>query len=331
MRGRKRFFRRIIKETRPDLVYLNTCGQSDFAEWSLDLPVHKVVHFHEIDASVMALNHEWLRKLTTQSDAVIGCSSAVSDFLNRCLSVPTSKLLTVHESIPVAELLAARAHSVAEAKRTLGIPSDALLIGACGAPSFRKGVDLLIEAARTVVDAFPERRIHFAWIGGHDGVHESFYPRCMRDLVDRLNLNERFHWIRDLPKPIHAQCALDIAVVPSREDPFPLAMLEMMLLEKPVVAYSVSGIPEALMDGAGLLIDRISSSNLASGLIDMINRQSSWSQIGRQARERVQSFYDISTNVKTIERLLEDLCSPMAVKEGYMTRFQENSPAMNQR
>jgi len=295
------------------------------------LPVRKVVHFHEIDATVMGLDPVWLQKLTTQADAVIGCSSAVSDFLSRCLSVPTSKILTVHESIPVAELLAARVHSAVEAKRTLGIPSDALLIGGCGAPSFRKGVDLLIEAAREVVDTFPERPIHFAWIGGHDRMHDNFYLRCMRDLVHRLNLNARFHWIRDLPKPIHAQCALDIAVVPSREDPFPLAMLEAMVLEKPVVAFSVSGIPEALMDGAGLLIDRVSSQSLASGLIDMIKRQSSWPQIGQRAKERVQSRYDVSTSVKTIERLIEDVCSPTAVKHGHKSRFQEHSLAQIER
>ena len=48
---------------------------------------------------------------------------------------------------------------------------------------------------------------------------------------------------------------LDVFVLPSRRDPFPLTVLEAMAAGVPVVGTRVDGIAEQLAGGAGILVD----------------------------------------------------------------------------
>jgi len=67
----------------------------------------------------------------------------------------------------------------------------------------------------------------------------------------------------------------DIFCLPSMfNDPFPLAVLEAMACRLPVVATFSGGIPEALTEGGGLLVQRGSASELAAALEQVISEPS---------------------------------------------------------
>lgn len=73
-------------------------------------------------------------------------------------------------------------------------------------------------------------------------------------------------WVDSLDEQI---CAADVVILPSHTEGFPRVVIESMLLNTPVIATPVGGVPEAIVDGeTGLLV----GINDAVGLADAIER-----------------------------------------------------------
>ncbi len=121
----------------------------------------------------------------------------------------------------------------------------------------RKGVDLFIETAISVFQSNSD--IHFIWIG--DG---KLRKECVGK-IHSLGLAERIHFIGYQKCPWAWIDAADVFFMTSRDDPFPLSVLEAMALEKTIVAFDVGGIAEAL-GGHGTLIPSLDT-ELASKAI----------------------------------------------------------------
>lgn len=305
---RERKLKKIIDRISPDVIYLNTTGQNYASDWLLKAEQPKIVHFHEIDNEVMRLNDNWLRRLVLNIDENIVCSKAVSQFVVQCLGVEESKVHTVYGAVPVLDILHnAESIRASEVKQALGLASAAILIGAVGKPSFRKGVDLFVQASAIVHATRPDLDIHFMWVGGHDKIHKQLYMESMRRLVMSGGLSGRFHWIQEVDNPIQYQVCMDACIIPSREDPFPLAMLESMLVGTPVIGFAVNGVSEALDDGRGVLVQSVNAEELAQSILNFLSEPHLWGEYSQKAKDFVMLNCDISRNVKRIEELLSVL------------------------
>jgi len=306
-KSRRDYFTQVMRKFQPDIIYLNTIGKGESAEMSLKsdkTPI--IVHFHEIDNSVMDSSEiDWIHRLTERSSTIIGCAEAVSEFISRCIPRTSSKVLTVPESIDLCKNDVSQRLPREITKKQLGLTPETLLVGSVGKPSFRKGVDLFIEAAAQIIKSIPEMPVHFIWVGGHEGIHRSSYMQSMYSLVERKGLADRFHWIKELPDASAYQNAMDIYIVPSREDPLPLSMLEAMLLGVPVVGFAVSGVPEALSGGAGVLVEYVHPDALASVIQDVLRNPALRQTLGKKGMQRVRDNHDIQRNVLLIEEAIE--------------------------
>ena len=67
----------------------------------------------------------------------------------------------------------------------------------------------------------------------------------------------------------------DIVVLPSHNEAFGLVLAEAQLMEEPVVAYNIDGMPEAVGKNAGILVDGEEKNsrirNLNEALFQMVN------------------------------------------------------------
>ena len=115
--------------------------------------------------------------------------------------------------------------------------ADELVVGCCGTVERRKVADLWVEVAREVRKAIPDQQVRFVWIG------EIAQPIKAHDAG--------VEFLGPTPNPYPHMRRFDIATLPSRNDPFPLVVLEAMLLGTPVVAFGVGGVAEQIGD-AGL-------------------------------------------------------------------------------
>jgi glycosyltransferase involved in cell wall biosynthesis len=163
-----------------------------------------------------------------------------------------------------------------------------------------KGVDVLIRAASVVALSFPD--VEFRVAGEGPARPE------LEQLIAELGLEDRFLLegkVADIPSFL---AALDIAVLSSRAEGMPNAVLEYMAAGRPIVVTGVGGTP-------GLVHDRIHARIvipedpriLADCLLDLLNDPQEASRLGQAARLRARERYSRLTCVGRFERLYQNL------------------------
>jgi glycosyltransferase involved in cell wall biosynthesis len=97
-----------------------------------------------------------------------------------------------------------------------------------------------------------------------------------------------------------------------------LTLLEAMAVGLPVVATSVGGNPEVVVDGqTGWLVPPQDPEHLAAAMLKALAAQASWSQLGRRGRQRVEDRFDVVRMVRDYEALYtRELCLAGASRGG---------------
>jgi glycosyltransferase involved in cell wall biosynthesis len=208
------------------------------------------------------------------------------------------QLVTVHNGIEVE-----RVHSPltpAEARRRLGLPETAEVVGTAGRLVPVKRLDIFLQAARWLANARPET--HFVIAGS--GPEEA----RLRGLANSLGLTERvvFPGYRN---DVHDVLrAMDIFVISSDHEGLPMVLLEAMALGVPVVSRAVGGIPEVIEDGrSGLLVGTAEPEALAVRCAALLADAGERELIAARAATRVASEFSAQRTADEILRLYETL------------------------
>lgn len=155
----------------------------------------------------------------------------------------------------------------APVRSELGIPEDAILLGAVGGLERRKGFDLLIDAMAAL-----DGRVHAVLVGGG---READRVRLDAQAGER-GVADRVHFLGRRPDGLAVTAACDAFVLPSRSEGFSVAMLEAMAAGKPTVAADVGGAWEGLAsrDGrpaAGWIVPVDDVGALAAALRELVD------------------------------------------------------------
>jgi len=86
---------------------------------------------------------------------------------------------------------------------------------------------------------------------------------------------------------------MDVFVMPSKKEGMPMALLEAMAMELPVVATDVGGISFVVGKNEGLLVDAGNSEALSSAIFSLINDPSLRGDLGKNARAKVVREFSI--------------------------------------
>lgn len=170
-------------------------------------------------------------------------------------------------------------------RRTLGLPSEAQLVGAVGNIVPVKGHEYLVEAAARVIERCP--RAHFV-IAGAETETRTNYARSLLARVDQLGMAERVHMLGrrdDLPEVLRN---LDVFVQSSLAEACPMATLEASASGVPVVATAVGGTPEIVINGeSGLLVAPRSPRAIADAVVRLLNDADERAAMGLSGRARM--------------------------------------------
>jgi glycosyltransferase involved in cell wall biosynthesis len=167
-----------------------------------------------------------------------------------------------------------------EARRKLGLPEDARLVGFVGALRPWHGVDLALQALALVPDI-----VHLV-VAGDGPIRDELVA-----LADQLGVTDRVHWLgqvshADIPTVL-AACDAATAPYPALADfAFsPLKLYEYLAAGLPVVASAIGQIPDVLGHGAfGLLTRPGNVRDLAAGFWITLSQPQRYQAAAQSAR-----------------------------------------------
>ena len=136
-----------------------------------------------------------------------------------------------------------------------------------------------------VLEKMPD--VHFYWAG--DGVYRE-------QVLPLLEKYENFHWLGSLEYPDKVRefvTEIDVYALISGIDMSPLTLQEAQLMEKPVIATNVGGIPELMEDGkTGFLIEKNNPEELFEKLSTLLNNLEKSKEMGNKGREFVKNNFN---------------------------------------
>jgi len=140
----------------------------------------------------------------------------------------------------------------------LGVPDGQFVIACVAGFRKEKGHNILIEAFNGLAE-------NACLLLAGDGVMRS----RMEELASTLEVENRVHFLGDLPDVRPLLSVSDVTVLPSTSETFSMAMLESMSMKVPVVASDIGGLCEAIEEG---VTGRLVPSGDSGKLQDAIGR-----------------------------------------------------------
>jgi glycosyltransferase involved in cell wall biosynthesis len=173
----------------------------------------------------------------------------------------------------------------AETRRKFRIPDSGVVLGYVGRIVRDKGITELWEAWCSLKDQNPE--IYLLIVGP---IEEQDPLPC--SVMARLTADERVRMVGWADDPVPFYAAMDVFVLPTYREGFPISPLEAAAMELPVIASRVDGCVEAVADGmTGLLVPPRDSKALAEALQRLILKPELRERMGRAGRQRVLSDF----------------------------------------
>jgi glycosyltransferase involved in cell wall biosynthesis len=219
--------------------------------------VPRVVHtyhgfpFHELQSPARRAAYVAIeRRLGRLTDVALCVGRAVAaEAVRRRLVAPTATA-TIGVCVDGPEVAAAALSARdrgrrARARRLLGVPDDAAVVGAVGRCTYQKAPEDLLRAAARL----DRTGLVVVWIGGGELEQRLARMAGRMPAGTRVILAGERHDVLDLLP------GLDVLALPSRYEGLPTAVVEAMVCGVPVVATAVNAVGDLVVPGrTGLLV-----------------------------------------------------------------------------
>jgi glycosyltransferase involved in cell wall biosynthesis len=157
----------------------------------------------------------------------------------------------------------------------------------CGTADWRKGADIFVQLALHLKKHFGPSPYHCLWLGGSPGEH-----RAVTHDLTRAGLVDICRFIPPVPNPEAYLSAFDVFALTSREDPFPVAMLEAAAGGLPIVCFAgAGGAPELVENDAGIIVPYLDVQAMAQACADLLANADLRRQLGHNAKNKVRDRY----------------------------------------
>ncbi|MBI4520847.1 MAG: glycosyltransferase family 4 protein, partial [Gemmatimonadetes bacterium] len=201
-------------------------------------------------AGRLAAALKWLpRRMYTAADA-IACLSGEIEEECRAAGVAPARLLRVAHALDLTRFRPGSREEAAMARGAFGLPTDRLVCLFVGRLSREKGVLEILQAWHAVrpegallVLAGPDTPEHALDVGAEG-----------RAFTARHGLEEQVRFLGPVAEPASLMRAADVFIHPSHYEAFGLSVAEALASGLPVIATSVGGLKEYLVDEENALL-----------------------------------------------------------------------------
>lgn len=203
-------------------------------------------------------------------------------------------------SIPNGICVGSAVQDLRPVRRTAGA-AEILVVGRLVR---QKGIPVLLEAARIVLQSHPRSRFTLAGDGP--------LRAELEEEAERLGISEKVRFLGTVADAGELLAHCDLFVLPSLWEGMPLSLLEAMAAGRPAVATAVSGSAELILDEeTGLLVPPGDAMALAVAMARLLQNPQAAAAMGARAQERVRREFSLERMVESTHALYCNLLAEL--------------------
>lgn len=238
------------------------------------------------------------RRANRYVDCIVANSHAVADYAAKREGGPQIDRRVIRNGVEADRYVATIPRSQITARFKL--PPKTLNVGMIANFSPVKDHRLFVDMAELIL----KRRegVHFLLIGTGKLVAQ------IRDLIYRRRLEEHFTRVGTVGEVADLLHVTDVAVLTSKMEGFPNAVMEYMSAWKPCVAAGVGGIPELIRDGeTGVIVPQRDAATFADAVCDLLDDPARRETLGLAAGAWIRRELPLENMVESHRRLYHEL------------------------
>ena len=266
--------RRIASRTGADIVHANSsrAGLSAVLARRLGAPP-TIVHIR--DCLPAGAASAVTRALITRGSAIVIANSGYT--AERFDPDGDGQIVAIHNPVDIDRYSAGRVDRD-RTRADLGLQPDEPVLGVIGQLTPWKGQETAVRALATVRVAEPKAKLlvvgEARFVSEATRFDNMAYVQRLEELTDQLQLRDAVRFLGHRDDVPDLLAALDVALLPSWEEPFGRVIVEAMAAGTPVIATAVGGPPEIIEDGLnGVLVPPREPERWADAVTSVIEDQ----------------------------------------------------------
>lgn len=278
---RKKLLQLLNINRQTDLIISNTVTNGRLLKYLSKKKTPTIVYIHELE-SVMKLANQFkdVDYSLKFADAFFSPAPVITHNLTNTHNVPLHKIFPLNYYFPPinTKINIKKKDFFLKYK----IPGRKFYIAGCGTANYRKGIDVFIEACGILNDIEPD--IYFVWIGDfiENEVKDEMNKKIRDNNINNITITGFVPHSPDNFSPFN------LLALTSREDPYPVVVLEAAQLKIPTIGFrGTGGIDDFINDDAGFLLEERTASALANKIIYLKNNKELLKEKGEYAKQKV--------------------------------------------
>jgi glycosyltransferase involved in cell wall biosynthesis len=234
-------------------------------------------------------------------DRFLVVSDVLRDNLIRKRGIPAEKVVRIYNGVEVDHYLPQDQNGSREKIRNeFNIGGDTLFIGAIGRLVWQKGFEYLVQAVPKVLNEIPQTKVII--------VGEGPLRRELEALAQKLKMEKHIIFANFRKNVKEILSAIDILVVPSLSEGFPMITLEGMAMAKPIIATRIDGVKEQMVDEeSGIFVPPRDPDALTQAILRLSTDKKLAQNLGLEARRRVENEFTVEKMVSETEKVYQSL------------------------
>jgi len=295
----------LFRASRPDVALIvlpgiAACFPTQVAAATLGLPAVSCFQLTpRVEWRPGAFRSRLLAWARGRRQAWVSVSEHNAAYIAAAFGIPRDSLQVIYNGAPLASAVPDSTACRKSVRDELRLSPDARIVLTVARLGSQKAHEVLLDAIPQIVRNHPDT--HFVWIG------EGELRAALEEKISLLNVGSHVHLLgfrSDVPRWLAAS---DVFAFPTHYEGLPFSLVEAMAAGLPVVASSVSSIPEVLAGGtAGLLVDPNNAQTWTRALSEVLDDPRRARALAANARDRVQRYSESRMVADTLV-LLESL------------------------
>lgn len=300
-----------MKIRRNDIVFSNTIANGRLLQNIKKRGVSVITYVHEMESVIQYYKrHNDSQLSINNSDLILYPSEAVKKVLLKEFEIADDKFAQFRYYFPKADCFENNSKKSIREKWALryNVSEDDFWIVGMGTGTKRKGFDYFVDIAIQVVKS--GRNVVFFWIGA---LIDKDLEIAMKEKLKSEGVEQNCILVGAIKWNLCNLQPFDLFVLTSREDPYPLVVIEAAFNFLPSVVFSENGgIGEFVKEDAGWQIKNNSIDLMGQKIIELSQNKAEVLKIGDTAYKRALNWhFDENSTMENFNLLLSNLKNKM--------------------